>query len=163
MYRWSLVKLTANARFSTICLHAGQEPDPSTAAIVTPIYQTSTYVQDALGVHKGYEYGRTSNPTRLAVEQNLAAIEGGRAGFAFASGMAAIGAIATLLAAGDHVIVSDNVYGGTFRLFERILTRYNVSFSYVDTARLDLVERAVTPATRMLFVETPTNPMMSLT
>jgi cystathionine beta-lyase/cystathionine gamma-synthase len=157
------VKLTANARFSTICLHAGQEPDPSTGAIITPIYQTSTYVQDALGVHKGYEYGRTQNPTRHAVEQNLAAIEGGNAGYAFASGMAAIGAIATLLAAGDHVIVSDNVYGGTYRLFENILARYQLSFSYVDTSNLDLVERAVTPTTRMLFVETPTNPLLSLT
>src|SRR5437773_1978969 len=124
MYRWGLVKLTANARFSTVCLHAGQDPDPSTGAIVTPIYQTSTYVQDALGVHKGYEYGRTQNPTRLAVERNLAAIEGGAAGYAFASGMAAISAIASMLVAGDHVIVSDNVYGGTFRLFEQILKRY---------------------------------------
>src|SRR5207248_8787759 len=103
------MKLPMRARFSTICLHAGQEPDPTTGAIVTPIYQTSTYVQEALGKHKGYEYGRTQNPTRLAVERNLAAIEGGRAAYAFASGMAAIGAIATLLAAGDHVIVSDNV------------------------------------------------------
>jgi cystathionine beta-lyase/cystathionine gamma-synthase len=163
MYRWWLVKLTAHARFSTICLHAGQEPDPSTGAIITPIYQTSTYVQDELGKHKGYEYGRTQNPTRLAVERNLAAIEGGHAGYAFASGMAAIGAIATMLAAGDHVIVSDNVYGGTFRLFEQILGRYQLSFSYVDTSNLDLVERAVTPTTRMLFVETPTNPLLSLT
>src|SRR5712692_5545285 len=131
MYRTGLVKLTPHARFSTICLHAGQEPDPTTGAIVTPIYQTSTYVQDALGVHKGYEYGRTQNPTRGAVERNIAAIEGGRAGFAFASGMAAIGAIATMLEAGDHMIVSDNTYGGTFRLFDKVLTRYRLSFSYV--------------------------------
>jgi cystathionine beta-lyase/cystathionine gamma-synthase len=157
------VKLTANARFSTICLHAGQEPDPSTGAIITPIYQTSTYVQEALGRHKGFEYGRTQNPTRGAVEQNIAAIEGGRAGFAFASGMAAIGAIATLLKAGDHVVVSDNTYGGTFRLFDKVLTRYQLRFSYVDTSDLDAVERAFTPATRMLFVETPTNPIMRLT
>jgi cystathionine beta-lyase/cystathionine gamma-synthase len=163
MYRWWLVKLTGNARFSTICLHAGQEPDPATGALITPIYQTSTYVQDELGKHKGYEYGRTQNPTRLAVERNLAAIEGGSAGCAFASGMAAIGAIATMLVAGDHVIVSDNVYGGTFRLFENILSRYQLSFSYVDTSKLDLVERAVTKTTRMLFVETPTNPLLSLT
>src|SRR6266542_5604658 len=156
MYRNWIVKLTSRARFSTICLHAGQEPDPSTGAIITPIYQTSTYVQEALGVHKGYEYGRTQNPTRLALERNLAAIEGGKAAFAFASGMAAIGAIATMLEAGDHVIVSDNVYGGTFRLFDRILSRYQLSFSYVDTSTLDAVERAVTPSTRMLFVETPT-------
>src|SRR5205814_5522090 len=163
MYRCGIVKLQSHARFSTICLHAGQEPDPSTGAIITPIYQTSTYVQEALGRHKGFEYGRTHNPTRLAVERNLAAIEGGKAAFAFASGMAAIGAVATMLKSGDHVIVSDNVYGGTFRLFDKILTRYQLTFSYVDTSRLDEVERAITPATRMLFVETPTNPMLALT
>ncbi len=157
------MKLTPRARFSTVCLHAGQEPDPTTGAIITPIYQTATYVQDELGRHKGYEYGRTQNPTRFAVEQNLAAIESGKAAFAFASGMAAIGAIATLLRSGDHVIVSDNTYGGTFRLFDKVLTRYQLSFSYVDTSNLDLVERAFTPATRMLFVETPTNPMFKLT
>src|SRR3984893_1584546 len=163
MYRSGIVKLKTNARFSTICLHAGQEPDPSTGAIITPIYQTSTYVQEALGKHKGFEYGRTQNPTRLAVERNVAAIERGKAGFAFASGMAAIGAIATMLKAGDHVIVSDNTYGGTFRLFDKVLTRYALSFSYVDTSILKDVERAFTPATRMLFVETPTNPMFKLT
>ena len=157
------MKLTARARFSTICLHAGQQPDPSTGAIITPIYQTATYVQEELGRHKGYEYGRTQNPTRLAVEQNIAAIESGKAAFAFASGMAAIGAIATLLQSGDHVIVSDNTYGGTFRLFDKVLTRSRLSFSYVDTSRLDLVEQAITPATRMLFVETPTNPILTLT
>jgi cystathionine beta-lyase/cystathionine gamma-synthase len=163
MYRSGIVKLTSNARFSTICLHAGQEPDPSTGAIITPIYQTSTYVQEELGRHKGFEYGRTQNPTRLALERNLAAIEGGKAAFAFASGMAAIGAIATMLQAGDHVIVTDNVYGGTFRLFERVFTRYRLTFSYVDTSRLDEVERAVTGSTRMLFVETPSNPILTLT
>src|SRR5438034_2419422 len=163
MYRNWIVKLTSRARFSTICLHAGQQPDPSTGAIITPIYQTATYVQEELGRHKGYEYGRTQNPTRLAVEQNIAAIESGKAAFAFASGMAAIGAIATLLQAGDHVIVSDNTYGGTFRLFDKVLTRSRLSFSYVDTSRLDLVEQAITPATRMLFVETPTNPILTLT
>jgi cystathionine beta-lyase/cystathionine gamma-synthase len=157
------VKLPKNARFSTICLHAGQEPDPSTGAIITPIYQTSTYVQDALGVHKGYEYARTQNPTRFALERNIAAIEGGTAGFAFASGMAAIGAIGTMLKAGDHVIVSRNTYGGTFRFFDKVLTRAAVSFSYVDTADLDEIEQEVTPSTRMLFVETPTNPLMRLT
>ena len=157
------MKLTPHARFSTICLHAGQEPDPATGAIITPIYQTSTYVQEELGKHKGYEYGRTQNPTRMALERNIAAIEGGKAGFAFASGMAAIGAIATLLKAGDHVVVSDNTYGGTFRLFDKVLTRSQLSFSYVDTSKLDLVERAITPATRMLFVETPSNPIMTLT
>ena len=163
MYRQWIVKLTDRARFSTICLHAGQEPDPTTGAIITPIYQTSTYVQEELGRHKGYEYGRTQNPTRLALERNLAAIERGKAGFAFASGMAAIGAIATMLKAGDHVVVSDNTYGGTFRLFDKVLTRYDLTFTYVDTSRLDDVERAMTAATRMLFVETPTNPVMRIT
>src|SRR5437660_11911045 len=137
MYRTRLVKLPSLARFSTVCLHAGQEPDPSTGAIITPIYQTSTYVQDELGKHKGFEYGRTQNPTRLAVERNIAAIESGKAAFAFASGMAAIGAIATMLKAGDHVIVSDNTYGGTFRLFDKVLTRSQLTYSYVDTSHLD--------------------------
>ena len=163
MYRRRIVKLKANARFSTICLHAGQEPDPSTGAIITPIYQTSTYVQEELGKHKGFEYGRTQNPTRLALERNVAAIEAGKAAFAFASGMAAIGAIGTMLKSGDHVVVSDNTYGGTFRLFDKVLRRYQLTFSYVDTSDLHAVERAFTPQTRMLFVETPTNPMFKLT
>src|SRR6202140_269406 len=111
MYRRWIVKLTSRARFSTICLHAGQEPDPATGAIITPIYQTSTYVQDELGKHKGYEYARTQNPTRSALEGNIAAIEGGKSAFAYASGMAAIAAITSILKSGDHVIVSDNVYG----------------------------------------------------
>jgi cystathionine beta-lyase/cystathionine gamma-synthase len=157
------VKLPSNARFSTRCLHAGQDPDPSTGAIITPIYQTSTYVQEALGKHKGYEYARTQNPTREALERNIANIESGTEGFAFASGMAAIGAIATMLKAGDHVVVSDNTYGGTFRLFDKVLTKFQLSFSYVDTADLDATERAFTPSTRMLFVETPTNPIMRIT
>jgi cystathionine beta-lyase/cystathionine gamma-synthase len=156
------VKLPPDARFSTVCIHAGQDPDPSTGAIITPIYQTSTYVQNGLGRHKGHEYARTSNPTRSALEANIAAMELGTAGFAFASGMAAIGAIATLLQSGDHVIVTDNTYGGTFRLFERVLTRYGLTFSYVDTGDEAAVEAAFQPATRLLFVETPTNPMMRL-
>jgi cystathionine gamma-lyase/cystathionine beta-lyase/cystathionine gamma-lyase/homocysteine desulfhydrase len=157
------MKLPPAARFSTVCLHAGQEPDPSTGAIITPIYQTSTYVQEGLGRHKGYEYARTQNPTRAALERNLAAIEGGRAAFAFASGMAAINAIASMLRSGDHVVVSDNVYGGTFRLFEQVLNRYQLSFTYVDTGDLDGVHRVFTPDTRMLFVETPSNPVMRIT
>jgi cystathionine beta-lyase/cystathionine gamma-synthase len=157
------VKLPATARFSTICIHAGQEPDPSTGAIITPIFQTSTYVQEGVGRHKGYEYARTQNPTRAALEGNIAAIEGGTAAFAFASGMAAIGAIATMLKAGDHVVVTDNTYGGTFRFFERVLTRYQLSFSYVDSSNLDEVEAAIRPETRMLFLESPTNPVMRLT
>jgi cystathionine beta-lyase/cystathionine gamma-synthase len=157
------MKLSRKARFDTICIHAGQTPDPGTGAIITPIFQTSTYVQEALGRHKGYEYARTQNPTRAALEANLAAIEGGTAGFAFASGMAAISAIASMLKTGDHVVVTDNTYGGTYRLFEQILTRYGLEFSWVDTSRPELVEQAVRPATRMLFVETPTNPVLRLT
>ncbi len=156
------MKLPPNARFSTVCIHAGQEPDPSTGAIITPIFQTSTYVQEGLGRHKGHEYARTSNPTRAALEANLAALELGEAGFAFASGMAAIGAIATFLESGDHVIVTDNTYGGTYRLFEHVLTRYGLTFTYVDTADEQAVIAAFRPTTRLLFVETPTNPMMRL-
>ena len=150
-------------RFSTICIHAGQQPDPSTGAIITPIYQTSTYVQEEVGKHKGFEYARTQNPTRFALEQNIAAIEGGKAAYAFASGMAAIGAIATMLQSGDHVVVTDNTYGGTFRLFDKVLSRYQLHFSYVDTSRPELIEQAIRPETKMLFVETPTNPVMRLT
>ena len=158
-----IVKLPDAAHFSTICIHAGQEPDPSTGAIITPLFQTSTYVQDELGRHKGYEYARTQNPTRFALERNIAAIENGKAGFAFASGMAAIGAVATLLKSGDHVVVTANTYGGTFRLFDKVLTRYQLEFSYVDTSRPELIEQAIRPNTKLLFVETPTNPVMKLT
>jgi cystathionine beta-lyase/cystathionine gamma-synthase len=157
------VKLPPSARFSTVCVHAGQDPDPSTGAIITPIFQTSTYVQDELGRHKGYEYARTQNPTRAALERNVAAIEGGKGAYAFASGMAAIGAIATMLRSGDHVVVTDNTYGGTFRLFEKVLTKYGLSFSYVDTSNLDHLRQAIRPETRMVFLETPTNPVMRLT
>jgi cystathionine beta-lyase/cystathionine gamma-synthase len=157
------MKLPPDARFATICIHAGQTPDPGTGAIITPIFQTSTYVQDALGKHKGYEYARTQNPTRAALEANVAAIEGGRGAFAFASGMAAIDAITTLLKAGDHVVVTDNTYGGTFRLFDKVLTKYQLDFTYVDTSQPDLIEQAMRPATKMLFVETPTNPVLRLT
>jgi cystathionine beta-lyase/cystathionine gamma-synthase len=157
------VKLNDNARFSTICIHAGQEPDPSTGAIITPIYQTSTYVQEGLGQHKGFEYGRTQNPTRLAVERNIAALERGTAAFAFASGMAAIDAILTRLESGDHVVVSDNTYGGTFRLFERVRRKFGLDFTYVDTSDLGAIEKALTAKTKYLFVETPTNPMLRIT
>jgi cystathionine beta-lyase/cystathionine gamma-synthase len=157
------VKLNDCARFSTICIHAGQEPDPSTGAIITPIYQTSTYVQEGLGQHKGFEYGRTQNPTRFALERNVAAIENGTAGFAFASGMAAIDALLTRLESGDHLVVSDNTYGGTFRLFERVRRKFGLDFTYVDTSQLDAIEPAFTPRTRYLFIETPTNPMLRVT
>ncbi len=156
------MKLAKNARFATVCLHAGQEPDPSTGAIITPIFQTSTYVQEELGKHKGFEYARTQNPTRAALEANLAAIEGGKAAFAFASGMSAVSAITSRLSSGDHVIVTDNTYGGTFRLFDKVLTRYGLQFSYVDTSRIEEVERAFTARTKLVFVETPTNPVLRL-
>ncbi|MFN7979491.1 MAG: PLP-dependent aspartate aminotransferase family protein [Vicinamibacterales bacterium] len=157
------MKLPDSARFATICVHAGQEPDPATGAIITPIYQTSTYVQEGLGQHKGYEYGRTQNPTRMTLEANVAAIEGGTAAFAFASGMAAIDTVLTRLQAGDHVVVSDNTYGGTYRLFEKVRRKFGLDFSYVDTANLDAIAPALTPKTKYLFLESPTNPMLSVT
>ncbi len=157
------MKLNDNARFSTVCIHAGQEPDPSTGAIITPIYQTSTYVQEGLGQHKGFEYGRTQNPTRMALEANLAAIEKGAAAFAFASGMAAIDAILTRLESGDHLVVSDNTYGGTFRLFERVRRKFGLDFTYIDTSRLETIDQAITAKTKYLFIETPTNPMLRIT
>src|SRR3954447_9102414 len=143
--------------FATIAIHTGSEPDESTGSVTVPIYQTSTYAQESLGKNKGYEYARTQNPTRSALERNLAAIEGGKAAFAFASGMAAEGAVMTLLQAGDHVVVTDNTYGGTYRLFERVLRKYQLDFTYVDTSQIDEIERAIVPQTKMLFLETPTN------
>lgn len=157
------MKLNDHARFSTVCIHAGQEPDPSTGAIITPIYQTSTYVQEGLGQHKGFEYGRTQNPTRLALERNIAAIEAGTAAFAFASGMAAIDALLTRLESGDHLVVSDNTYGGTFRLFEKVRRKFGLDFTYVDTSQLDTIDKAITAKTKYLFIETPTNPMLRVT
>jgi cystathionine beta-lyase/cystathionine gamma-synthase len=149
--------------FATTAIHAGQEPDEATGSVTVPIYQTSTYAQEALGKHKGFEYARTQNPTRLALERNLAALEGARFGYAFASGMAAIDATLRLIKAGEHVIVSDNTYGGTFRLFSRILSNYNIEFDFVDTSDVSNVEAAIKPNTRMVFVETPTNPVMIVT
>src|SRR5260370_9853310 len=149
--------------FATTAIHAGNEPESATGAITVPIYQTSTFAQDGLGKNKGFEYARTSNPTRLALEQNLAALEGARFGYAFASGMAAIDATMRLVKAGDHVIVSDNTYGGTFRLFKRILSNYGIEFDFVDTSEVTNVEAAIKDNTRMVFVETPTNPVMIVT
>ena len=149
--------------FATTAIHAGSEPDEATGAVTVPIYQTSTYAQDALGKNKGYEYARTQNPTRSAVERNVAALEGGRFGYAFASGMAAIDATLRLVKGGEHVIVSDNTYGGTARLFNRILANYNLTFDYVDTSDPLNVEAAIKPNTKMVFIETPTNPVMILT
>jgi cystathionine gamma-lyase/cystathionine beta-lyase/cystathionine gamma-lyase/homocysteine desulfhydrase len=157
------MKLTKQARFSTVCIHAGQVPDPGTGAIITPIFQTSTYVQEELGRHKGFEYARTQNPTRSAVEANLAAIEGGKAAFAYASGMSAINAVVSRLSSGDHVIVTDNTYGGTYRLFDKVMTRYGLRFSFVDTSDHAAVGSAFTDRTKIVFVETPTNPVLRLT
>ncbi|MGB9179375.1 MAG: cystathionine gamma-synthase [Pyrinomonadaceae bacterium] len=149
--------------FATTAIHAGQEADPTTGAVSVPIYQTSTYAQEGMGRHKGFEYARTQNPTRLALERNLAALEGARFGYAFASGMAAIDATLRLVSAGDHVIVSDNTYGGTFRLFDKILKRYNIEFDFIDTSDVNNVEAAIKPNTKMVFLETPTNPVMIVT
>lgn len=149
--------------FATTAIHTGSEPDELTGSVTVPIYQTSTYAQDALGKNKGYEYARTQNPTRAALEKNIAALEGARFGFAFASGMAAIDATLRLIKAGEHVVVSDNTYGGTSRLFTRILANYNVEFDFVDTSDPLNVEAAIKENTRMVFVETPTNPVMIVT
>ncbi len=149
--------------FATTAIHIGQEPDSATGAVSVPIYQTSTYAQEALGKNKGFEYARTSNPTRLALERNLAALEGAKFGFAFASGMAAIDATLRLVKSGEHVIVSDNTYGGTARLFKRILSNYGIEFDFVDTSEVANVDAAVKDNTRMIFVETPTNPVMIVT
>jgi len=150
--------------FRTDAIHAGQEPDPTTGAVTVPIYQTSTYVQESIGKHKGFEYARTQNPTRMALERNVAVLERGVAAYAFASGMAATTAITQLLLKqGDHAICSDNVYGGTFRLFDKIVRHYGVEFTYVNTSTLSDVTPAIRPNTRMVFIETPTNPIMSIT
>ena len=147
---------------ATRAVHAGQEPEPLAGAVTTPIFQTSTYVQEALGRNKGFEYARTSNPTRQALERNVAALEGGMHGFAFGSGMGAIHATLTLLSAGDHVVSGENVYGGTYRLMDRVMSRQGLAFSFVDTSDTAAVERAIGPQTKLLFCETPTNPMMRL-
>jgi len=149
--------------FSTDCIHAGQEPEVGTGAVTIPIYQTSTYVQSKLGEHKGYEYARTQNPTRGALEANLAALEKGRNGRCFASGMAAIDTVFRLLKSGDHVIAGENMYGGSYRLFSRVLEKFGLQFTYVDTSNSKAIEQAFRPSTRFLFLETPTNPMMTLT
>ncbi|MGH7483790.1 MAG: trans-sulfuration enzyme family protein [Longimicrobiales bacterium] len=148
-------------RFGTRAIHAGQTPDPTTGAIMPPIFQTSTYVQEALGKPRaGYEYARVSNPTRAALEANVASLEDGRHGAAFASGLAAIEAILKRLSAGDHVVSEENTYGGTHRMFTRILARLGIEFSFVDTRDLDQVRDAFRPTTKLLYLETPTNPMM---
>jgi cystathionine gamma-lyase/cystathionine beta-lyase/cystathionine gamma-lyase/homocysteine desulfhydrase len=149
--------------FSTDCIHAGQEPEPHTGAVTIPIYQTSTYVQPELGRHKGYEYARTKNPTRSALEANLAALERGKYGHCFASGMSATDTVFRLLKKGDHVVAGENMYGGSYRLFSRVLERFGLEFTYVDTANVDNVRDAMRDNTRLVFLETPTNPMMTVT
>jgi cystathionine beta-lyase/cystathionine gamma-synthase len=149
--------------FSTDAIHGGQEPDPTTGAIIPPIYQTSTYVQESIAVHKGYEYARGDNPTREAYERNVAVLEGGAQGIAFGSGMAAIDAVISLLDAGDHFLMTAEVYGGTIRLMNRIRTRHGISFDRIRTSDLAAVRAAIRPNTKMIFVETPTNPNLEIT
>lgn len=149
--------------FSTDAIHVGQEPDPLTGAVVAPIYQTSTYVMDALGESKGYDYARTNHPNRKALERTVAKLEGGHAAYVFSSGMAAIDALFRLLRPGDHIVISKAVYGGTFRLATKLLVDFGLTFSYVDTSHLEYVRAAITAATRMIYVETPTNPTMIIT
>ena len=149
-------------KFATKAIHAGQEPDPSTGAIIAPIFQTSTYVQAGLGEHKGFEYSRTQNPTRSALEECMAAIEDGRYGLAFASGMAAESAILSLLSAGEHMVSCDDLYGGSYRIFERVMRRYNVETTYVAAGNIEGYERAIRPNTKMIWLETPTNPLLRL-
>jgi cystathionine gamma-synthase/cystathionine gamma-lyase len=149
-------------RFSTRAIHVGQEADPTTGATIVPVYQTSTYTQDAVGEHKGFDYSRTINPTRLALEKQLASLESGAHGYAFASGMAATAAVLNLLSAGDHAVVTDDLYGGTYRLFTRVLQRYGLEFTYVDMSDLDAVRAAIRPNTKLFWIETPTNPLLKL-
>jgi cystathionine gamma-lyase len=150
-------------RFGTKAIHAGQRPDPTSGAIMPPIVQTSTYVQEALGVNKGYEYARGRNPTREALERNVAALEGARHGFAFSSGMGCIDSLMKLFKAGDHVVCGENVYGGTYRLFDKILSHFGMCFTFVDSRDPQRIEDAITPKTVALLLETPTNPLMRLT
>ncbi len=152
----------ATPGFSTRAIHAGQEPDPTTGAVAVPIYQTSTYAQDAVGKHRGYEYSRTANPTRAALETCVAALEGGAHGLAFASGMAAEAAVMQLLKPGDHTVAVDDLYGGTYRLFRRVLEPMGLVFSFVDGSDLTAVEKSLTDRTRMVWVESPTNPLLKL-
>src|SRR3954447_15167387 len=148
--------------FETRAIHAGQDPDPSTGSVIVPIYQTSTYVQDELGKHKGYEYSRTGNPTRTALELCVASLEEGKYGLAFASGMSAETTLMYLFAPGDHIIASNDLYGGTYRLFERVLAPYGLKFSYLDMTDPECVRAQITESTRAVWIETPSNPLMKL-
>ncbi len=156
------MKQAKSMGFATRAIHDGQEPDPLTGAVTVPIYPTSTYVQQGIGENKGYEYSRVTNPTRTRLEENLASLEGGIAARVFASGMAAIHAVVCMLKAGDHVVCGNDLYGGTPRLFNQVMTEFGLEFSYIDTSEAENVERAIRKSTRMVYVETPTNPMMRL-
>ena len=150
-------------KFSTKAIHAGQPPDPSTNAVITPIFQTTTYAQDELGKHKGYSYSRVSNPTRSAMEENIAALEEGDFALAFSSGLAAIHAVASVMTSGDHILISENTYGGTFRLFDKIISQYGIKHSFFDPLNLDDLDKKILPETKMVFTESPTNPLMIIT
>jgi len=158
-----MAKLGTKPGISTLAVHAGQQPDPTTGAVMTPIYQTSTYAQEALGKNKGFEYARTHNATRAALERNLAGLEGAKHGLSFASGLAATNALIQTLSAGDHVVCGQNTYGGTFRLFDKVWRRHGIEFTFVDATTTDGIAAAFTPRTKLVFVETPTNPLMQLT
>jgi O-succinylhomoserine (thiol)-lyase len=149
-------------KFSTKAIHAGQEPDPSTGAIMTPIFQTSTYAQSGMGEHKGYEYSRSGNPTRTALEDCIAALENGKFGLSFASGLAAEQGVLSLLKTGDHLLSCDDLYGGTYRIFERVIARYNIETSYVTSGKAEDYEKAIRPNTKLIWLETPTNPLLRL-
>jgi cystathionine beta-lyase/cystathionine gamma-synthase len=155
--------MTPEARFDTLCIHAGQTPDPTNGAIMTPVYFTSTYIQEGLGINKGFDYARVRNPTRDALEANLAALEGGAHGMAFGSGMATVQAIFEQLSSGDHVVLGDNVYGGTFRLLDKVMTRFGLSYTQVDTGDLVAFKASLRANTKLVMLETPTNPMLGIT
>lgn len=155
--------MTMYKGFATKAIHVAQEPESVTGSVTTPIFQTSTYAQEEIGKHKGFEYARTQNPTRFAWEKNAASLEGARWGYAFGSGMAAIDTVMRLLSAGAHVVCSEDMYGGTFRLFDKVLSRYGYTFSAVDMSNLEAVKAAIRPETAMIYTETPTNPMMRIT
>jgi cystathionine gamma-lyase len=156
-------KLSTRPGISTLAIHAGQEPDPTTGAVMMPIYQTSTYAQEALGKNKGFEYARTHNATRAALERNLAGLEGAKHGLSFASGLAATNALIQTLSSGDHVVCGQNTYGGTFRLFDKVWRRHGLEFTFVDATSIEAIAASFTPRTKLVFVETPTNPLMQLT
>ncbi len=157
------MKDSKKLEIGTLAIHGGQEPDPSTGAIMTPIYQTSTYAQTSPGVHKGYDYSRTDNPTRRALEKSMASLERASYGISFSSGMAAISSILQMLKSGDHVVCSDDVYGGTFRIFDKIYKNFGLKFDFVDTSDVSKIKSALKPETRMLWIETPTNPTLKIT